>query len=494
MSVISEHVGHSVPRTARLAPLRAVLNTLVLAAADVLAFATAYYLFRRGHFMPAFVLPLSGERPDPSSATDLLLIMGGVFVVIRYLLGDYGRRQLFWDGARLTTSTLALVAIPDALLVLLIANASLYWPLILGWAFLVPAVPLYRQGARRILKAVGIWQIPSAMIGSGRDACEAFKGLRNTLSLGFDIRYLIVDEDTAVPAELQSLKRIHSATPDLTVETLQDLECRQLIVTAEDVRGARIGDLVQRLIGSEFEIAVIPSLRGLPLFGLQTSYLFGRDLLLLQLRNNLARIPSSLAKRLMDLLGALAVLVLSSPIWLTILAAIKLHDGGPVFYVQKRVGRGGKIFGCIKFRTMAVDADARLARWRDDNPGLYAEFMKTFKLRDDPRVTGPGKWLRRTSLDELPQLLNVIAGSMSLVGPRPVLERELIEFYGASAELYRRVRPGITGLWQISGRSDTSYAERVGFDEWYVLNWSLWYDLVILIQTAWVVTARKGAF
>jgi undecaprenyl-phosphate galactose phosphotransferase len=143
---------------------------------------------------------------------------------------------------------------------------------------------------------------------------------------------------------------------------------------------------------------------------------------------------------------------------------------------------------------MAVDADERLQRWRIENPELYAEYQKTFKLIEDPRVTKLGAWLRKTSIDELPQLVNVLRGEMSLVGPRPVLERELIEFYGTAAALYKRVRPGLTGLWQVRGRSDTTYEQRVILDEWYILNWSFWYDIVIVLQTVWVVILRKGAY
>ena len=121
-------------------------------------------------------------------------------------------------------------------------------------------------------------------------------------------------------------------------------------------------------------------------------------------------------------------------------------------------------------------------------------FLKTFKLKDDPRITRVGKWLRRTSLDELPQLWNVLRGDMSLVGPRPVVAQELDEYYGPAAQLYVRTRPGLTGLWQVSGRSDTSYERRIILDEWYILNWSFWYDIVILVQTAWIVMTGKGAF
>jgi undecaprenyl-phosphate galactose phosphotransferase len=135
-----------------------------------------------------------------------------------------------------------------------------------------------------------------------------------------------------------------------------------------------------------------------------------------------------------------------------------------------------------------------LARWKNDNPALLARYReKNFKLPNDPRVTSVGAWLRRRSLDELPQLINVLFGTMSLVGPRPLLRRELPD-YGAVITLYERVRPGITGLWQISGRSHTTFAERVSYDEWYIKNWTVWYDAVILLQTVWVLFRGEGAY
>jgi Undecaprenyl-phosphate galactose phosphotransferase WbaP len=466
-----------------------------LVLADALAFATGYYLFRYGEQMPAIILSSTPRGPNLASATDIYLIMGAIFIVTRYIFGDYGRRQLFWDGARATTSSLALAAIPDILLATLLGRPSLYVHLAISWLFLIPAIPIYRQLARRAMSYAGLWQIPTALIGTDRNACDAYKGLCGALSLGFDVRYLVVnDEDAKIPEALHKLQRIWFAIPEMVPSSLRELGCLQVLVAAEDAQGPKTSELIQRLIGANINVAIIPFLRGLPLFGLSTNYLFGKDVLLMQLRNNLARVPSRAAKRLVDLIGPMALLALFSPFLFAIMVAIKLDDGGPIFYTQSRIGRRGRIFRCIKFRTMAVDANQRLERWREENPALYAEYMKTFKLREDPRVTRAGKFLRRTSLDEIPQLLNVLRGEMSLVGPRPVVEQELVQFYGPGAELYKRVRPGLTGLWQISGRSETSYTDRVGYDEWYILNWSLWYDFVILIQTAWIVASGKGAY
>jgi Undecaprenyl-phosphate galactose phosphotransferase WbaP len=198
-------------------------------------------------------------------------------------------------------------------------------------------------------------------------------------------------------------------------------------------------------------------------------------------------------KRALDILGAGALLLLAAPAF-ALLALLIRADGGPAFYAHERVGRGGRRFGCLKFRSMVTDSQARLAALLDADPAARAEWEATRKLRDDPRVTRTGRFLRATSLDELPQLINVLRGEMSLVGPRPVVAAELAAHYGAAAEYYLSVRPGITGLWQISGRSETSYDTRVALDTQYATNPSVWTDLVILLRTPIVVLSRRGAY
>ncbi len=202
---------------------------------------------------------------------------------------------------------------------------------------------------------------------------------------------------------------------------------------------------------------------------------------------------ASAVKRAIDIVGAAALLIVFAPIML-ITALLVARDGGPVLYSHTRVGRGGVPFRCLKFRSMVADADARLAMVLERDPLARVEWERTRKLRNDPRVTPIGRFLRATSLDELPQLFNVLAGDMSLVGPRPVEQAELAQFYGAAAAHYRAVRPGLTGPWQISGRSDTTYAERVALDVAYVERFSLLSDLAILLRTPLAVLARKGAY
>jgi exopolysaccharide production protein ExoY len=199
------------------------------------------------------------------------------------------------------------------------------------------------------------------------------------------------------------------------------------------------------------------------------------------------------AKRAMDVsIALLLLLLLALP--MLVLAALVRSDGGPALFAHRRVGKGGRIFGCLKFRSMVVDAEARLAALLEHDAAAREEWASTRKLKNDPRVTRIGRFLRATSLDELPQLINVLKGEMSLVGPRPVTPAELAAHYGAAAEHYQLVRPGITGPWQVSGRNETSYDRRVALDVAYATQPSLLTDIRLLLATPAAVLMRRGAY
>ena len=196
-------------------------------------------------------------------------------------------------------------------------------------------------------------------------------------------------------------------------------------------------------------------------------------------------------KRALDIVLATTLLLLLMPLMAAISAAVAM-DGGPIIHGHRRVGRNGKEFSCLKFRTMIMDAENCLSEYLGHHPNEREEWERERKLAKDPRITSIGRMLRRSSLDELPQLWNVIEGNMSLVGPRPVTQSEL-GFYGESVNLYKSVQPGITGLWQISGRNNVAYNKRVMLDAQYVLDWTLKNDLNILLRTPRVVLSRAGA-
>ena len=198
------------------------------------------------------------------------------------------------------------------------------------------------------------------------------------------------------------------------------------------------------------------------------------------------------AKRAVDLAIAGSALFLLLPLLALVAAAVWLGDRKSPIFRHTRLGRDGRPFGCLKFRTMVVNAEAALAAHLADNPTARAEWAATHKLTDDPRVTALGRVLRKTSLDELPQLINVLRGDMSLVGPRPIVQAE-VAHYGAAFTPCFSVPPGVTGLWQVSGRSDTTYEERVALDLDYATRWSFTRDLVILVRTVPAVFAQRGS-
>ncbi len=198
-------------------------------------------------------------------------------------------------------------------------------------------------------------------------------------------------------------------------------------------------------------------------------------------------------KRLIDLVVSAGLLLTVLPLLPAICVLIKLDSPGPLIFSQNRIGKGGEPFRFYKFRTM-IQHSATLAQWvAVAGEGVQAEQETFYKLRNDPRVTKVGKWLRKTSLDELPQLVNVFKGEMSLVGPRPIVPEEIVRYGTAFAE-YVTVHPGITGLWQVSGRNQLTYPQRVALNQQYIRNWSLWLDLTILWRTVGAVLSRRGAY
>ncbi len=482
-------------RTDRARHFRHWVSILGLAAADGLSFLIIDLLVRHGQSVPTLVLFRGGNSAHHSTPINVFAVLGILFVVVRYLSGDYGRRQAFWDGAKATTIALSVMSIPDFVMALLGSAIYSLWPVLWSWVALLFVLPVTRQGARLILRRLAIWQIPTVLIGVSPRSAEIWTALKGSLSLGFDLRWLVIEEDTdCVPQTLTSLKRIHSSDPARIAALVCGEGCKEAIVAVEEMKSAHFAEVVQRLLEVNVPVAIIPSINRLPLANVTTNYFFGSDVLLMQVRSNVQRLPWRITKRLFDISLSVLLLILLTPLCLILGTIIKRSSPGPVMFSQMRVGRSGTPFQCWKFRTMVVDAESVLSRWAKENPELYLEYLKTYKLRDDPRITRIGKWLRRTSLDELPQLINVLRGDMSLVGPRPVVQQELDEHYGPATQLYIRTRPGMTGLWQVSGRSDTSYERRVFLDEWYILNWSFWYDIVILIQTSWMVVTGKGAF
>lgn len=440
----------------------------------------------------------------PIERNTLLIHAGLIGITLLWFwapLEHYSRRRPFWDELRETIRVIAaMFMIAGGTIFITGAESTLNIQLSL-WLCNLLLMPLARACARSILDALGLWQMPTMIIGAGTNAGDAAAALADEMSMGYQVIAFVDVSGGAAPANgvMQFMAPVVHCSRSGTTSLQQELERLlaeygqpQIVIALDSLNMPESQRVVQYLSASARNIHIIPAIRGLPLFGTQVSHFFSHEVLFLTVRNNLSRRAYRWTKRGFDLLGAGILLLLLSPLFLVLTALIR-GTGGTAFYAHPRVGRNGKPFNCLKFRSMRPDADQVLNELLDNDPDARAEWDRDFKLRNDPRVTSVGGFLRRTSLDELPQLINVIKGEMSLVGPRPIVAAEL-ERYGDYVSLYLQVLPGVTGLWQISGRNDTSYNERVSLDAWYVQNWSLWYDIAILFKTIDVVLNKRGVY
>jgi undecaprenyl-phosphate galactose phosphotransferase len=489
--------GRAATRERRSAALRRVSGWLAISDAASLVFAWLLALALLRLLGPADwwqgVVAWWSDSGESRAAQFFLLL--ALVLVLFAARGHYSKRRPAADEVLDTLKVFLLVAVIDSVLAYLTKTQfSRAW-FISAWGLALVVLPLARTMTKRLLMRLGRWQRPTVILGAGPNAQEAARALRSEPLMGLDLVAFLVPKGETLPAATTEIdgRRIDvlPAGDDLEA-TLERMDSPHLMVALEAESLMPYQKLLQRLSARYVDLSIVPPLRGLPLYGMEMTHFFTHEVLMLTARNNLARPVPRFLKRLFDIVGALALLVLLAPLFAYLIWRIWQTGGAPVFS-HARVGRYGRPFGCLKFRTMVPDAERVLKRVLEADPAARAEWERDFKLKDDPRITRIGAFLRRTSLDELPQLWNVLKGEMSLVGPRPIIEEEL-ERYGDQVGYYLETRPGITGLWQISGRNDTGYEDRVALDSWYVRNWSLWYDLVILVKTVRVVLRREGAY
>ncbi|MEW6637424.1 MAG: undecaprenyl-phosphate galactose phosphotransferase WbaP, partial [Actinomycetota bacterium] len=403
-----------------------------------------------------------------------------LWILLRSLLGLYpGYGVEPAQELRLQTySSVLTLAVVSVVLFAMGMGGFFFHLLPIGIFGLVLAVPVVRSGTKWVLRRADLWGKPVVVLGEHAAAARLVRTMKKDGGQGFR-PVAVFSEAGEGPGE---------TLPD-EVPWLGGLEDAPVFAHASGintavlaVRGLRQAhtDSLADWASTRFErVIVVPSLAGLT-----TSAIAARDLsgvLGVEVKHNLLDPRARRIKRAIDLFGVIVGGMLISPVLLALAVLIKLDSPGPVFFSQTRVGAQGREFRCWKFRTMRQDAEEMLLRLLETDPMLRAEWELSHKLQRDPRVTRIGQFLRKTSLDELPQLWNVLKGEMSLVGPRPIVEAEIPKYVG-SYDLYTRVTPGITGLWQVRGRSSISYEERVSLDTYYVRNWSVWLDLIILFR------------
>ena len=456
-----------------------------------------FFAFFSSFFISLMLLPFINDNQIAFPKEELdeyifihLVISLGCVCWFWVHLRHYTYRKPFWFELKEIFRTLVIFFVIE---LAIIAFSKLYvsrtlWMLTWFWALIL--VPIVRIFFKKLLLKLNLYQKDTVIIGSGQNAKDVYRALAGESYLGFSLCYF-VSSDIIPENGKNEIKVIDARNKDIISLQQLDTKAVQFILALDDEM--ILDSWLRYLALNKYRsVSVIPNIRGIPLYGTDMSFLFSHEILLLRVNNNLAKRSSRILKRIMDVLGSLGIIILLSPVLLYLYFSVK-KDGGNAIYGHPRIGRNGKIFKCLKFRSMVVNSKEVLDELLRTDPEARAEWEKDFKLKNDPRITKIGAFIRKTSLDELPQLFNVLKGEMSLVGPRPIVADEL-ERYQDDVEYYLMAKPGMTGLWQVSGRNDVDYNTRVYFDSWYVKNWSLWNDIAILFKTVNVVLKKDGAY
>jgi Undecaprenyl-phosphate galactose phosphotransferase WbaP len=441
----------------------------------------------------AFVLQsVLGQGPLSGISLASMVPYVVVWMGLRAVLGlypGYGLSQVE-ELRRQTYALLTATAIITTLAFASQVAGLLSRLLLLAWCLgLLVLAPVTRHLAKRAMMKGGLWGKPVVVLGASETGRHLVGALRREWQLGF--KPLAVFDDRVVPAEGAVEGVPYGGTLSDAATLARKCGVDTAIFAMPHTRREHMIKFVNQAGLSFRHVIVIPNLGGITNSGVVARDLAGT--FGVEIHYNLLDAWAQRVKRALDVFATVIGGAFILPLVLSLCLLVRLESGGPVFYADKRMGRDGRPFSCLKFRTMVPDAEGLLQRMLAEDAEMREEYLKYHKLRDDPRVTHVGRFLRKTSLDELPQLWNVLRGEMSLVGPRPYLPRESEDIGETQGEILR-VTPGITGPWQVAGRNHTSFDERVEMDAHYVREWSVWLDLVLLASTVLCLLFRRDAY
>lgn len=468
--------------------IRSWIFGIVLVIVDYAAVLLAVYI---AYFLRAKIFPLFYQDFSVSDVY-VFMVIPLAFVFFLHFDRQSIRKLYFWQQAErlFKASVYAMLLVVAISYFAHSAQEISRIFMLLVWVISYISLAVGRYILKRIMTTVDVFQVPTVIIGAGKTAELLIEAFQRNLGSGYKIVGLI--EDDPQPSTIFKKFPI-IGTFTQAEEAIQRVGVRNVLIAAPGLPREELLLLVYRLQPYVDHITFVPDLFGVPVGSMELETLFNEKTVMLKIRNNLARVQNRLFKWMFDCICSLLGLIVVMPLFLVISVFLYIDSPGPIIFAHKRVGCKGEMFPCYKFRTMVVNSQEVLSDYLETYSAAREEWERDFKLKDDPRVTKVGRFLRRTSLDELPQFFNVFKGEMSLVGPRPIVRAE-IERYGEYINDYYLVRPGITGMWQVSGRNDIDYPERVQMDSWYVRNWSMWLDIILLIKTVKVVLARKGAY
>lgn len=348
-----------------------------------------------------------------------------------------------------------------------------------------------RQLLIRICKKMKLMREAVVFVGAGKTTEKIIDFTYNNNCFGINVVGIL---DSRPESKLLANKYYIFNDLEKTKEYIRKYRIKTVIIAIPSMDKIKLLNLIEDLQPIVRNLMFVPNIVGMPVFNLEVKRLYENNMVLLGIKNNLARKTNRRIKRVFDIVFSLLAMIIVVPMSIIVMLFIMIESPGitPIFK-HYRVGKDGKLFPCYKFRSMVPNAQEKLNEYLENNLEAQKEWQANFKLKNDPRITKIGKFIRKTSIDELPQFINVLKGEMSWVGPRPIIKDE-IHYYGKNIQDYYSVLPGITGMWQVNGRSNTGYEERVKLDTWYIRNWSIWIDIVLLLKTFKIVICRKGAY
>ncbi len=439
------------------------------------------------------VLPRFYTGFPQGSASDAWWIIS-VWIFFFFYEGLYTMRASFWDEIR-ALCKVSLLSTAGVFVIVSIgklsADVSRMVILLMGVLSFILLPPAHML-AKKILRQIGFLKRRVLILGAGKTGELILRALRREPNFGYEVIGFVDDDPLKCGEKIEGVK-IHRGI-DKALSYINRADIEDIFIAMPGAGKERLQGLINHLQHKVERILFVPDIFGIAVLGTNLQHFSTEEAFALEMKNNLSNPVNIFIKWCFDgIVSVLAIPFLLIPMGVISLM-IRLDSTGPAIFSQERVGKKGRPFRCYKFRTMYENADSMLAGILAERPDLRDRWEQYWKLDDDPRITRVGRFLRTTSLDELPQIFNVLKGEMSLVGPRPVTGEEIEVHYRDLAELCFSVPPGITGLWQVSGRNNISYAYRVGLDSWYVRNWNLWLDIVIILKTIRIVIMREGAF
>ena len=469
---------------------------------DLLALAGTYWISQSliGSLSEIFKISQPENFPVVAETHEVVvfcLSLAALFFL--YINGHYSHRIPWWSQIQDISKIMAFCLLVDGLANYVLGLSCPPVFFIASWLTGFSLLVIVRAVINGIKCQWKGWRIPAAVIADADTATDTLFALASDYGMGLEAHTIILRNRNPGALDRQELpaayRNIHILTENNDYE---DYIIRNpdlfYIISLDSFEGKRRDSLMRLLRHHKIHFALLPAITRTGTNQSEPRYFFGNDIILLHSQKPVTRRLSLFLKRTIDTTGAsMALMIFIVPMLIVALMQKLEGQGGSLLYAGLRVGCHGRVFRCWKFRSMEPGTDHLLHEYLEKNPQAKSHWERYFKLSDDPRVqTRTSRFIRKASIDELPQLWNVLKGDMSLVGPRPILENE-ISAYGERIDEYTSVKPGLTGLWQVSGRSGTSFRRRVVWDSWYVRNWTLWGDIIIILKTIRVVLSKSGA-